>query len=112
MTFESRADRLAMVAGWDVARFGTTDIPGVFNRDYAEALETAGTRPLFTCVGERVTEAQATLYAADNCTTKTVNVGDAVARMTRFDGELSGPYTVRVIQSDGAGMLELVLEEQ
>jgi hypothetical protein len=90
MTFETDADRLAIINGCgaeDVTLNGTT-VRAIFENAYVEAFDAAGTRPQLLCRSSDVTG---------------ITVGHAaVVRLSN--------YVVRNLSPDGTGMTIIDLE--
>lgn len=96
MGVENAADRAAFFNTDDfgvVATINGTEVNGIFDNEYIDVLDVAGTSPAFTC-------ATADLAA----------ITPAVARGTSVT--ISGTaYTIQNIKPDGTGMTVLVLSE-
>ena len=90
MTIESAADLLGLLSDFgETATVGRDDVTAIFDEDYVEVLDIAGTRPLLYCRTSDVS---------------TVSVGDNAEAGGAF-------YTIVGIQPDGTGLTMLVLEE-
>ena len=89
MTVESDADRLEMLEDWETAIIDGSTIAGIFDREYAEALDIAGYGPAFLARTSDVSG---------------VSRGDTAT----IGGQA---YTVQGIEADGTGMTLLRLQE-
>jgi hypothetical protein len=90
MNVENSADRLAMLSDFgQTVSIDGSDVTAIYDEDYVESLDIAGTRPLLYC---RTSDVESAGH------------GDSV--------EVDGiDYTVAKVQPDGTGLTVLILEE-
>lgn len=92
MAVESAADRLAMLEDFGITVTGPSGtFIGIFERTYVELLNITGHRPVVTARSTDLTVAG-------------VSVGSTISAD-------STNYTVQVIEPDGSGITNLILEE-
>lgn len=93
---------LASLEGWDTIVIEGIALSCIYDRDYVEILDVAGTFPNARVATHQVQGDQPLVSVA---------VNTRVEQVLTHDGREEGPFTVKVIQPDDPGTLLLILED-